>query len=288
MHCKISVPFVPRWWPKSRIRGCRLLPQRRRPRKPAHFQTWTLHDAPEQYGAPERARSMFYDPGRKLPYARSKGWRLALVFVRYPVHGRCAGAVGDRKIGPPRRHRLRRRSCHAIARKGAKLLHSGCIGLSDQTRRATQRRLKPPEWQQAQSQQEASRSTPKSYRPLNSAQFLNLAVAALVLTPRSRQRLQCRFPCRLVAVVWRATFMTFGRPHPLPRFRQKDAADYFSTAKHVIVFDAPGRDALEGKVVFVHVSPGCFWAALVTATVPRLSPRASSRKQRPQLRQTGH
>src|SRR5262245_39840704 len=32
--------------------------------------------------------------------------------------------------------------------------HSGCIGLSDQASRATQRRLKPPEWQQAQSQQE--------------------------------------------------------------------------------------------------------------------------------------
>src|SRR5262245_46930154 len=61
--------------------------------------------------------------------------------------------------------------------------HSGCIGLSDQARQATQRRLKPPEWQQAQSQQEASRSTPKSDRPLNSARFLNLAVAALVLTP---------------------------------------------------------------------------------------------------------
>src|SRR5262245_25747919 len=34
-------------------------------------------------------------------------------------------------------------------------------GPSDQTRRATQRRLKPPEWQQAQSQQEASRSLPR-------------------------------------------------------------------------------------------------------------------------------
>jgi hypothetical protein len=37
-------------------------------------------------------------------------------------------------------------------------------GLSDQTRRATQRRLKPPEWQQAQSQQEASRSLPHLFR----------------------------------------------------------------------------------------------------------------------------
>jgi hypothetical protein len=121
------------------------------------------------------------------------------------------------KYGPPRRHRSRRRSCHAIARNGAKPFHSGCIGLSDQTRRATQRRLKPPEWQQAQSQQEASRSTPKSGRPLNSARFLYLAVAALVLTPRSRQRLQCRLPCRLVAVGLRATFKILGCPHPLPR-----------------------------------------------------------------------
>src|SRR5262245_41805069 len=106
---------------------------------------------------------------------------------------------------------------HEARRRCRVRQHSGCIGLSDQARRATQRRLKPPEWQQAQSQQEASRSTPKSDRPLNSARFLNLAVATLVLTPRSRQRLQCRLPCRLVAVGWRATFKILGCPHPLPR-----------------------------------------------------------------------
>src|SRR5262245_28852693 len=70
------------------------------------------------------------------------------------------------------------------------------------------RRSSNPRNGRARSQQEASR---------NSAQSLNLAVAALVLTPRSRQRLQRRLLFRLVAVGWRATFTTVGRPHPFPR-----------------------------------------------------------------------
>src|SRR5262249_14217104 len=99
------------------------------------------------------------------------------------------------------------------------------------------------------------RSTPKSDRPLNSARFLNLAVAALVLTPRSRQRLQCRLPCRRRRLA--RDLQDPWMPTSTSPLVTKDAAYHFLAAKHVIVFDVrPGRHALEGKVVFVHVSAG--------------------------------
>src|SRR5262245_54929593 len=71
--------------------------------------------------------------------------------------------------------------------------------------------------------------------------------------------------------------MIVGRPHPLSRLRQKDTADYFSAAKHVIVFDVrPGRHALEAKAVFVHVS-----ARRHASVIHRPSPAATTSRMPP-------
>src|SRR5262245_26391324 len=150
----------------------------------------------------------------------AKEWRSAPVFVRCP-HPRAMFWRGRRQKNTAHHdaigHHVVAVTPSPEAAQSHCTLEDQCLhGLSDQTRRATQGRLKPPEWQQAQSQQETSRSSPKSDRPLNSAQSLNLAVAALVLNPRSRQRLQCCLLRRLIAAGWPATFMTVGRPHPLP------------------------------------------------------------------------
>src|SRR5262249_51672936 len=73
-------------------------------------------------------------------YAISSSLRpLRAVSPRGDYHPRPA------RLAPPAAGRQ-----HEQRRRWRVRQHGGCIGLSDQARRATQRRLKPPEWQQAQ------------------------------------------------------------------------------------------------------------------------------------------